>query len=138
MTFFNSGAIIGLGDYMKVEIVATTSERIKEAMQRKKITQAELSRLTGIDKSSISLYLSGKYSPKGDKLYKLSIALGVSTAWLAGFNAPMTEDKKTEPTADNGDKLTENMQKLVDFVKTVPDDKVDLILKLMRTILEDD
>ena len=76
---------------MKVEIVATTSERLAEAMKRKNIKQAELSRLTGIDKSSISLYISGKYSPKGDKLYKLSIALGVSPAWLSGFNAPMID-----------------------------------------------
>ena len=88
---------------MKVEIVATTSERLREAMQRKNMKQAELSRLTGIDKSSISLYISGKYSPKGDKLYKLSLALGVSPVWLSGFNAPMidsptTEDKLTPPT----------------------------------------
>ena len=81
---------------MKVEIVATTSERLIEAMQRKNMKQAELSRLTGIDKSSISLYISGKYSPKGDKLYKLSLALGVSPAWLSGFNAPMIDN----PTAD--------------------------------------
>lgn len=137
LTFFNLGVIIGLGDNMKVEIVATTSERIKEAMQKKKITQAELSRLTGIDKSSISLYLSGKYSPKGDKLYKLSIALGVSTAWLAGFNAPMKEDKKTEPTVKD-DKLTESQRQLMEFAKTVPEDKIDLILKVMRSIVEDD
>ena len=88
---------------MKVEIVATTSERLSEAMKRKNMKQAELARLTGIDKSSISLYISGKYSPKGDKLYKLSLALGVSPAWLSGFNAPMIdsptiEDKLTSPT----------------------------------------
>lgn len=88
---------------MKVEIVATTSERLSEAMQRKNMKQADLARLTEIDKSSISLYLSGKYSPKGDKLYKLSLALGVSPAWLSGFNAPMIdnpniEDNLTSPT----------------------------------------
>lgn len=89
---------------MKVEIVATTSERLSEAMQRKNIKQAELARITGIDKSSISLYISGKYSPKGDKLYKLALALGVSAAWLSGFNAPMIdnpvnlENKLTPPT----------------------------------------
>lgn len=76
---------------MKVEIVASTSDRLKEALTLRKIKQSELARITGIDKSSISLYINGRYSPKGDKLYKLASALGVSPAWLSGFNAPMVE-----------------------------------------------
>ena len=92
LTFLNCNVMIGLVINMKVEIVASTSERLTEAMARKNIKQSELSRITGIDKSSISLYVSGKYSPKGDKLYKLSLALGVSPAWLSGFNAPMIDN----------------------------------------------
>lgn len=76
---------------MKVEIVASTSDRLKEALTLRKIKQSELARITGIDKSSISLYINGRYSPKGDKLYKLASALGVSPAWLSGFNSPMIE-----------------------------------------------
>lgn len=76
---------------MKVEIVASTSDRLKEAITLRNIKQSELARITGIDKSSISLYINGRYSPKGDKLYKLASALGVSPAWLSGFNAPMVE-----------------------------------------------
>lgn len=96
LTFSNCNVMIGLVINMKVEIVASTSERLAEAMARKNIKQSELSRITGIDKSSISLYVSGKYSPKGDKLYKLSLALGVSPAWLSGFNAPMIENGANE------------------------------------------
>lgn len=77
---------------MTVCIEETTSERLKKAMDIKNMKQSELSRQTGIDKGSISLYLSGKYSPKGDKIYKLALALGVSPAWLSGFNVPMYED----------------------------------------------
>ena len=81
---------------METKIVASTSERLVEAMKRKNMRQADLVRLTGIDKSSISLYISGKYSPKGDKLYKLSVALGVTAAWLSGFNAPMLESAPSD------------------------------------------
>ena len=42
---------------MKVEIVASTSDRLKEALTLRKIKQSELARITGIDKSSISLYI---------------------------------------------------------------------------------
>lgn len=76
---------------MKVEIIASTSDRLQEALNFRNMKQADLSRLTGIDKASISLYLKGKYAPKGDKLYKIALALGVSPQWLSGFNVPMVE-----------------------------------------------
>lgn len=101
LTFSNRNVMIELVINMKVEIVASTSERLAEAMARKNIKQSELARITGIDKSSISLYVSGKYSPKGDKLYKLSLALGVSPAWLSGFNAPMVENDVFNNLPDN-------------------------------------
>lgn len=81
---------------MKVEVIATTQERILEAFNATTLKQADLVRMTGIDKSSISLYLSGKVTPKGDKLYKLAVALGVTPEWLSGFNVPMhPQDKRT-------------------------------------------
>lgn len=81
---------------MNVEVIATTQERILEAFNATSLKQADLVRMTGIDKSSISLYLSGKVTPKGDKLYKLAVALGVTPEWLSGFNVPMhPQDKRT-------------------------------------------
>ena len=47
------------------------------------------------------------------------------------------EDKKIEPIAQD-DRLSENMKQLIDFVKTVPEEKVDLLLKVMKSIVEDD
>ncbi len=77
---------------MKPEIVATTYERLKQAFSQSNLKQSDLVRITGIDKSSISLYLSGKVTPKGDKLYKLALALNVSPVWLSGFNVPMSDN----------------------------------------------
>lgn len=62
---------------------------------------------------------------------KIASYFGVSVGYLLG-----EEDKKIKPIDD--DRLSENMKQLIDFVKTVPEDKVDLALKLMRTIVEDD
>jgi hypothetical protein len=47
--------------------------------------------------------------------------------WLEEEEKPAQEDE-----------LSENVKKLVDFAKSVPEDKVELVLKLMRTIVEDD
>lgn len=79
---------------MKVEIVATTQERLIEALTSSGLKQADLVRMTGIDKSSISLYFSGKVTPKGDKLYKLAVALDVTPEWLSGFNVPKNKSEK--------------------------------------------
>lgn len=77
---------------MKVEIIASTADRLQEALNFRNMKQADLARSTGIDKASISLYLKGRYAPKGDKLYKIALALGVSPQWLSGFNVPMTDE----------------------------------------------
>lgn len=62
--------------------------RIKEAMDRLGMKQADLARSTGIDKSTISQYLSGKYEPSQPKVERLARALHVDESWLLGFDSP--------------------------------------------------
>lgn len=63
---------------------------------------------------------------------KIASYFDVSVGYLLG-----EEDKKIESIAQD-DKLSENMKQLIDFVKTVPEEKVDLLLKVMKSIVEDD
>lgn len=65
---------------------------------------------------------------------KIASYFGVSVGYLLGEEEK--EDKKEKPTDD--DRLSENMKMLIDFAKSVPEDKVELVLKLMRTIVEAD
>jgi len=60
------------------------SERLKQAMVERNMTQAELSALTGIGKSSISQYVSGKNEPKEIALNKIAETLDCSVAFLNG------------------------------------------------------
>ena len=46
------------------------SQRLRQSMIKNNIKATELAQKSGIDKSSISHYLSGTYLPKQDKLYK--------------------------------------------------------------------
>ena len=77
------------------------SERLRFAMNAKKMKQSQLALYTGIDKSVISCYLSGRYEPKQENLFSLSKILGVSAAWLAGHDVPMVEEK--EKSAPRGE-----------------------------------
>ncbi len=58
------------------------SERLKACMEEMDIKPSELSKLTGIDKSSISRYLKGDYVPKQLKVTILADALHVDPGWL--------------------------------------------------------
>lgn len=76
-------------------IVDTFANRLDKAIRIKNIKQIELSEKTGIDKSLISNYLSGKYKAKQNNVYILAKALNVSEAWLMGYDVPM--ERKLSP-----------------------------------------
>jgi len=65
------------------------AERIQEALKIRDLKQADLVKLTGIGKSSISTYISGEYEPKQRNIYKIAKALNVNEAWLMGHDVPM-------------------------------------------------
>ncbi len=84
---------------MEENRVATTAERMKEAMQRANMKQADLARATEINTGAICRYLSGAYEPKQTAINKIAVALGVSEMWLWGYNVPMertAEQKKND------------------------------------------
>lgn len=58
------------------------SKKLKAILEIKKIKPNELSIMTGIPKSGISQYLSGKIVPKYQNLDKIAKALNVSTIWF--------------------------------------------------------
>ena len=72
------------------------SEQLKKVMLERNMNQAELSALTGIGKSSISQYISGKNEPKEIALNKIAEALDCSVAFLNGTTecSDMTIDPK--------------------------------------------
>lgn len=65
--------------------------RLIQAMNDKEINATELSKRSGLSKANISQYVNGVYEPKPDKLYLISEALGVSTAWLMGYDVEANE-----------------------------------------------
>lgn len=65
------------------------SDRLRFALKCRRITAAELSRLSGISKGSISQYMNYGIVPNGSRLYSLSRALNVNEAWLLGYDVQM-------------------------------------------------
>ncbi len=118
---------------------ASTSERIREAMILAGKKQADLVRETGLDRSAISSYLSGKYEPKQNAINKLAIALNVSEMWLWGYDVPKDrthEQKKNDDLA----KIIAQMRKDPKFFKVVsalaelPSEQYDSITTIISAL----
>lgn len=120
----------------KVEIIESTCERLNYAFNKSSLKQADLVRLTGIDKSSISLYLSGKVTPKGDKLYKLALALNVSPVWLSGFNVPMTDDKKSSPGVEEKTPRERKYDEIISLLQALPEEKVTEAIRYLKYLAD--
>ena len=65
------------------------NKRIKQALVLRGMKQTDLVEATGIGKSAISQYLSGKYVPKQTATHLIAKALNVSEAWLMGYDVPI-------------------------------------------------
>jgi transcriptional regulator with XRE-family HTH domain len=121
---------------------ATIADRIKEGLKIKGMRQADLCKLARIPKSSLSLYLSGAYEPKQDRIYLISKALNVSEAWLMGFDVPMERENTRRAhsmevhsiarTALAEPTLTEAEQLLLDLFRQIPEEKQQLFLQMGR------
>ena len=74
------------------KLIDTFANRLNYAMLLKDIKAIELAEKTGIDKSKISSYLSGRYKAKQDGVFLLAQVLNVSGVWLMGYDVPMQKE----------------------------------------------
>ena len=90
--------------------MATTADRISEAMKLRDMRQADLVEKTGISKGALSSYISGRYVPKQNNVYLIAKALDVSEAWLMGGDVPM--QRIESPTLTRRD--TRDIEKILE------------------------
>ena len=109
---------------MYSERVVTSGKRIAEGMQIRGINQTTLCKMTNIPKSSLSLYLSGAYEPKQDRIYLISKALGVNEAWLMGYDVPMERSE--------GQKKNDQLVELVTRLRR--DDEFAEMVKMLNDL----
>lgn len=71
----------------------------------------------------------GRVYPKMETVERLANYFGCE-------KADLIEDHIGKPT--DADEFSENRKALMEFARTVPDDKVEMILRVMQSILADD
>ena len=116
---------------MYKERVASCGQRISKALTIRGMRQAELCKIANVPKSSLSLYLSGAYEPKQDRIFDMAKALNVSEAWLMGYDVPMERERSSpeEPKLSEGEKM------LIELFRRVPEEQQQLVLQMIRAAL---
>lgn len=71
----------------------TFQHRFIEAMSIRQMRQIDVAERSGLPKSQVNQYKTGKYEPMQDALYKLAKVLNVNVAWLMGHDVPMEIDR---------------------------------------------
>lgn len=127
---------------MKIE---NTSIRLNKIMKARNIRQVDILTLAKpfcekfsvkLGKNDLSQYVSGKVEPGQDKLTILGLALGVSEAWLMGYDIPQ---ERTEPTAnsDGPAKLAAALSSLGIDVDNLSESSISKIAALAKLALDE-
>ena len=110
------------------------SKRLYFYMKKADITQAELCKITGISRSSMSEYLSGNYEPKQRNIYKISAALNIKPSELLGLS---DEEVDTSALTPDEQTLIKKYRQLNADGKAEVDGIIDLKLKLQAAKSKD-
>lgn len=98
-------------------------------------------RENGKSRNDIVRDLGFKYSTIRDWEKGITVPRMDKVEMLANYfhcsNSDLLEEKKEKSTAAD-DGLSENVRKLIEFAKSVPEDKAEMILQVMKTIVEAD
>lgn len=121
---------------MYKERTETCAERLKIALSVRRMKQCDLCELAKVPKSSLSLYLSGAYEPKQDRIFEMSRVLNVSEAWLMGYDVPMEKQlNNTKSTPVPEITLTENEIAVVNLLRRIPEDKQKMVLQMIQVAI---
>lgn len=108
-------------------------ERIRDLRKAKGITQIEMARLLSTTKQTISKYEKGIVTNiPSDRVEALAKILDTTPEYILAWD----EKETKKPIISDG--LTEAQMKLIDFAKTVPEDKAEMILRVIQSIVESD
>lgn len=117
----------------------TTSQRLKQIMDIKQLRQVDILRAAEpyckkfdvkLNKNDLSQYVSGKTTPGQDKLTILGLALGVSEAWLMGYDVSM--ERSVTPTAEMSDG---RKQEFVELFELLTPEKQDIVINVIKGLL---
>ena len=112
--------------------ISDFKNRFRTILDKKNISQSELSRITAISQSTISDWYRGSSEPKQDKLDLIAKALNINPVWLLGYDVEMEiDDKNNDFNSPQLKILARNFEKLDDKNKNT-------ILKMIEVMINEE
>lgn len=117
----------------------STADRLKQIMNARNMRQVDILEASEpycnkygikLEKNALSQYVSGKVEPGQEKLTILGMALGVSEAWLMGYEVPM--ERNATPTVKPDDGRTSEFIELFGLLTA---DQKALVIHVIKGIL---
>lgn len=102
-------------------------ERIKEARKRKGFTQEQLANLCDLATITIRQYELGKREPRAEQLIAIATALGVSVAYLQGYETIDTREILDAMRRKDYSAAEKLMGLPAGSITPIPDDEVESI-----------
>lgn len=109
------------------------ARNLKLYMDRAGKNQKDMADIVGVSAPTFSDWINAKKYPRIDKIEIMADYFGI-------LKSDLIEDKGQEQIKEPAmyDGLSENQKKLIEFAQTVPEDKAEMILKVIRSIVESD
>lgn len=71
--------------------IATSQQRIQQLMDLYNLSLTEMSKRTGLAKSTLSYYVNGKSIPRQEQIGIIADAFHIDPAWLLGYDVEMAK-----------------------------------------------
>lgn len=121
---------------MKHEI---TAKRLRDALEKNGLKPIELSKRTGISKSSISQYCNGVHVPSHTTARAIAEVLDVAPLWLMGFDVSERPESRGEQFDSLWARVSADSQFMAGLEKylSLSEDKQDILLKLIDVLSDE-
>jgi repressor LexA len=103
----------------------TMSKNLKYYIERSGKDRKTLAAIWGFPYSTVTDWINGNKYPRIDRIEVMADYFGIQ-------KSDLIEDKKEQPIVNDG--LSENMNELIKHLKTLPDDKIQMLLQVARSI----
>ena len=103
----------------------TFAKNLSFYVERSGKSQKDIAAYVGVAASSFNDWMKAKKYPRIDKIEMLANYFGIQ-------KSDLIEEKEKPTDADGG--LSMDMQELIDCIKKLPDDKIQMLLQVARSI----
>ena len=112
-----------MGNVWSKEVMA---KNLRWYMEKAGKNQKEMAEIAGVSAPTFNEWLKAKKYPRIDKIERLADYFGI-------LKSDLIEDKE-KPANDDG--LTAQQKELMQIVGNLPADKQDMVLRMMKALLE--